>query len=127
MRSRSLVESFRFAFLGLHYALRTQRNMRIHFVIALAVLAAAGLMRVGVLEIALLTLAISSVVVAETVNTAIEVLVDLVSPDYNPLAGTAKNLAAAAVVIATFFAIMVGILVFGPAVLRLVARVANHG
>jgi diacylglycerol kinase len=127
MRSRSLAESFRFAFLGLGYALRTQRNMRIHFLIALVVLLAAGFTRVGVSEMALLALAISSVIVAETVNTAIEVLVDLVSPDYNPLAGTAKNLAAAAVVVATFFAIMVGLLVFGPIVFRLLAHAANHG
>lgn len=127
MRSRSLGESFRFAFLGLSYALRTQRNMRLHFAAAVLVLIAAWVIGVGPVGTALLVLAMAGVIVAETINTALETVIDLISPGYHPLAGTAKNLAAAAVVIAAFFAVLIGLLVLGPQVLGLAHSMANQG
>ena len=72
------------------------------------------------LEWAVLVLAISTVWVAEALNTAIEFVVDLASPGYHPLAGKAKDVAAGAVLLASFFAVVIGVLVLGPRILGLI-------
>ncbi|HHW14519.1 MAG TPA: diacylglycerol kinase family protein [Firmicutes bacterium] len=114
MRNRSLGESFRCAFAGLGYAVRTQRNLRLHLVAALLVLGLSAWLALPAAAVALLLTVVALVVVAEVVNTALETVIDLVSPGYHPLAGLAKNLAAAAVVLAALFAAVIGFLVLGP-------------
>jgi len=122
LRRRPLRASFLDAFAGIALALRTQRNMRIHFVAAVLVLLSALLLRVAAAEAAFLLTAIGFVLVAEMFNTAVEKSVDLATDDYNPLAAAAKNIAAGAVLIAAVNAVIVGWLIFAPRLLPLLCR-----
>jgi diacylglycerol kinase (ATP) len=108
----SILESFNFAFEGVIHVLRTQRNMRIHFAVALIVLVWALVAGVSKLELIALLLAISFVLIAEMVNTAIEGAIDVATTAFDPMAKLAKDIAAGAVLIATVNAIAVGYLVF---------------
>jgi diacylglycerol kinase (ATP) len=111
-RSPSVLQSFNFAFEGIIHVLRTQRNMRIHFAIAVVVLVAAAVVGVGRLELVALLLAISFVLIAEMLNTALEAGIDVATTSFDPLAKLAKDIAAGAVLIATVNAVAVGYLVF---------------
>jgi diacylglycerol kinase (ATP) len=111
-RSRSLLESFNFAFEGIIHALRTQRNLRLHFLIAVAVIVAAVAFDVTRLELIALLLSITFVLIAEMLNSAIEAAVDMASTSFDPLAKLAKDVAAGAVLIASMNAVAVGYLVF---------------
>ncbi len=111
-RSPSLFDSFNYAAEGVVHALRTQRNLWIHFSIAAAVLVAAVAFGVSRLELMVLLLAITFVLVAELVNTAIEAAVDVASTAFDPMAKLAKDIAAGAVLVAALNAVAVGYLVF---------------
>ncbi len=111
-RSTSLFQSFNFAAEGIIHAVRTQRNLWIHFAIAVAVLVAAIGFGATKLELAVLLLAITFVLVAELVNTAVEATVDVASTSFDPMAKIAKDIAAGAVLIAALNALAVGYLVF---------------
>jgi diacylglycerol kinase (ATP) len=111
-RTPSILESFNFAFEGIIHVLRTQRNMRIHFAAAAAVLVAAIATGVDRLELIALLLAISFVLIAEMVNTAIEAAIDVATTAFDPLAKLAKDIAAGAVLISTVNAVAIGYLVF---------------
>lgn len=112
MRSRSLIKSFNFAIDGIIYSLRTQRNMRIHFAIAVVVLALGLLVKISRLEFLVLLFSITLVMMAELVNTAIESAIDVVTTTFDPLAKIAKDVAAAAVLISALNAVFVGYLIF---------------
>jgi diacylglycerol kinase (ATP) len=111
-RPPSLLESFNIAFEGIIHVLRTQRNMRLHFLIAVGVLIAALSFDIGRMELIVLLLAIAFVLIAEMVNTAIEAAVDVASTSFDPMAKLAKDIAAGAVLIAAINAVAVGYLVF---------------
>jgi diacylglycerol kinase (ATP) len=111
-RSPSVLQSFNFAFEGIIHVLRTQRNMRIHFAIAVAVLIAALAVGVSRLELMALLISISLVLIAEMLNTAFEAGIDVATTSFDPLAKLAKDIAAGAVLIATVNAVAVGYLVF---------------
>jgi diacylglycerol kinase (ATP) len=111
-RPPSILESFNFAFAGIIHVLRTQRNMRIHFVVAALVLIAALASGVDKIELIVLLLAIAFVLIAEMVNTAVEAAVDVATTSFDPMAKLAKDIAAGAVLIATAVAVAVGYLVF---------------
>ena len=111
-RAPSIIQSFNFAFEGIIHVLRTQRNMRIHFGVAVAVLVAALAFDVSRLELIALLLAIAFVLIAEMVNSAIEAAIDVATSSFDPLAKLAKDIAAGAVLIASINAIAVGYLVF---------------
>ncbi len=111
-RPPSILESFNFAFAGIIHVLRTQRNMRIHFLVAALVLIAALASGVDKLELIVLLLAIAFVLIAEMVNTAVEAAVDVATTSFDPMAKLAKDIAAGAVLIATAVAVAVGYLVF---------------
>ncbi len=125
----SLLESFNFAFEGIIHVLRTQRNMRVHFLVAAGVLVAAVVSGVDRLELIVLLLAISFVLIAEMVNTAIEGAVDVSTTSFDPNAKLAKDIAAGAVLIATVNAVAIGYLVFSGQVAdtstRLLDRLAS--
>lgn len=108
---RAIRESFRCAWFGFRYALRTQRNLRLHLGIAVSVLAGAAWLRLPAPTVALLVLTIAMVVALELVNTALEALVDLASPEYHPLARVSKDVAAAAVLVAALASVLIGVLV----------------
>ncbi|MCC7359882.1 MAG: diacylglycerol kinase family protein [Anaerolineales bacterium] len=110
----SRLASFRFAFAGWWYMLRTQRNAWIHAVVSTVVFALGLLLGLGRLEWAILVLTVGLVWMAEFVNTALEAVVDLASPDLHPLAKVGKDVAAAAVLVGAATAVLVGLLVLGP-------------
>jgi diacylglycerol kinase (ATP) len=116
------LRSFGYAFRGLRILLQTQQNARIHAVATVLVVAAAVILRISLVEWGLIMLAILSVWVAEAINTAIEFLVDLVSPEPHPLAGNAKDVAAGAVLAAAIGSAVIGGFVFGPYLLRMLER-----
>jgi diacylglycerol kinase len=113
-RAASRLASFRHAFAGWWYMLRTQRNAWIHAAISTAVFAVGLWLKLGRLEWAILLLTVALVWMAEFVNTALEALVDLASPDLHPLAKVGKDVAAAAVLVGAATAVLVGVLVLGP-------------
>jgi diacylglycerol kinase (ATP) len=121
--------SFEHAYRGLVYAVRTQRNMRIHVILAGGVLTFSLLVGVSALELAALVLVILGVFVTEMLNTAIEFTVDLATREYHPLAKLAKDISAGAVLVASAGAVLVGYLVLaddlGPLSLETLRRVSR--
>ncbi len=113
-RSRTRIDSFRYAFSGFKYALTTQINLRIHLVITLCIVGLGVYVRLKPLEWGIILLAIGLVLGTELINTAIEAGIDLASPQIHPLAKTGKDVAAAAVLMSVILAIMIGILILGP-------------
>jgi diacylglycerol kinase (ATP) len=111
-RPPSVLESFNYAFEGIIHVLRTQRNMRIHFVVAALVLVAALASGVDKLELIALLLAIAFVLITEMVNTAIEGAIDVATTSFDPMAKLAKDIAAGSVLIASAVAVAIGYLVF---------------
>ncbi len=107
-RRHDLAAAFRYAFAGLGAAWRSERNLRIHGVVAAAVVVAGALLRLPAAAWAVLFLTIGLVVAAELLNAALESVVDLVSPEDHPLAKRAKDVAAAAVLVAAAAAVAVG-------------------
>lgn len=111
---RSRLNSFRYAFSGWWYVIRTQRNAWIHAVASLVVMALAFWLQPTALEWAVLILTIALVWTAEFINTSLEAVVDLASPQHHPLARMGKDVGAAAVLIAALNSIVVGLLILGP-------------
>ncbi len=105
---------FEYALSGLWYALRTQRNARVHVGIATLVIIAGIVLRISAVEFAILFITISSVFTAEMLNTVFELCVDLASPTYHPLAKIAKDVAAGAVLLSAIFAVVIGLFIFIP-------------
>ena len=124
-RTPPVFQSFNYAFEGVIHALRTQRNMRIHFAIAAAVLVFAFIYDVTRLELIALMISIAFVLIAEMVNTAVEATIDLSTPSFDPLAKVAKDMAAGAVLIASVNAVAVGYLVLADRLARPSARLVN--
>ncbi|MFH1523664.1 MAG: diacylglycerol kinase family protein [Chloroflexota bacterium] len=108
------VRAFGYAFHGWGYVIRTQRNAWIHAVITILVMLMALWLRLPLRDWAVLFLTIALVWTAEFINTALEAVVDLASPQQHPLAKVGKDVGAAAVLIATLAAILVGLLILGP-------------
>ncbi len=125
-RAPSLLESFNFAFEGVIHVLRTQRNLRIHFAIATAVLIAAVAVGVARIELMALLIAISFVLIAEMLNSALEAGIDVATTSFDPLAKLAKDIAAGAVLIATVNAVAVGYLVFSDKIVNRSSRLIER-
>lgn len=104
--------SFHHAFEGIMYAARTQPNMRAHLVIALLVLLASLILKLDRFYVAVLIVTIAIVLALELVNTAVEAIVDLLTVAHHPLAKTAKDASAGAVLVAAIAAVIVGYLTF---------------
>ena len=111
-RQGSLRWSFTWAFEGIVYVLRTQRNMRIHMAAGLVALVLALLLGVTRLEFIAVLGAVSLVLIAEMVNTAVEAAIDALVTHYHPLVKVAKDVSAGAVLVATANALAVAYLVF---------------
>lgn len=112
IRPKSPVVSFRHALNGILLSVKTQRQLRAHCVLALLALVAGIVWRLNRAELAILVGTIFLVIVAELINTAVETVVDLVTPDYHPLAKIAKDVAAGAVLAASVSAVLIGLLLF---------------
>ncbi|HEX3328655.1 MAG TPA: diacylglycerol kinase [Gaiellales bacterium] len=109
-----LVNSFNYAFEGIIYVVRTQRNMRIHFIVALSVLPLGVLLGVSRIEMLALILAVAFVLLMEMANTALEMTIDVATPAFDPRARAAKDIAAGMVLVSAVTALFVGYLVFAP-------------
>lgn len=114
----SLVRSFSFALSGIKTAISQERNLRIHLSIALVVIIFGFIFSISSVEWILLLLAIGGMISLEIINTAIERLVDLVTQDFHPLAKQAKDLAAGAVLSFAIISVIIGIIIFGPLIVR---------
>lgn len=114
MSVRKRIDSFRYAFQGIAELFRSQPNARIHLLAAAVVITMGCWFQISRWEWVALTIVIVLVLVLEAVNTALEYLTDLVSPEFHPLAGKVKDVAAAAVLLAAFGAVVVGALIFVP-------------
>ncbi|GIW24734.1 diacylglycerol kinase [Meiothermus sp.] len=108
---RGLRASFAYAWAGLHFAWRSQRNFRLEVYIAAAALVLAVWLQVSLVPVLLL---VALVLGLELLNTALEALVDLVSPNFHPLAKAAKDVAAAGVLVVSGIAALIGVLLFLP-------------
>ena len=107
-------QSFLHAFHGCGYVLRTQRNAWIHAFFTLAVTVVGLWLRLPLRDWAVLLVTMALVWTAEFINTALEVVVDLASPQRHPLAGIGKDVGAAAVLAAAIFSVLIGLLILGP-------------
>jgi diacylglycerol kinase len=112
LHSRAL--SFRHAFEGWRHALKTQPNTWIHAAFSLAVILVCAWLRLPPRDFAIIILTMTLVWAAELFNTAIEAAVDLVSPSLHPMAKTAKDAAAGAVLVTAIGAVLTGLLILGP-------------
>lgn len=117
-RFRSLPSSFGYAYSGFKTALRKEPNFQIHVVIGTIALITGVLLGLDKMEWLILLFTISFVLILEFWNTAIEAIVDLVSPEVHPKAKIAKDVSAAAVLLGAFVSIVVGIVLFLPKILN---------
>lgn len=112
--------TFRNSFKGIRLALKSERNIRVHFVTALIVMALGIVLKFSPVEFCILLIAIAIVIIAEMVNSAIEFSLDAIFHNrYSKLVGMAKDIAAGAVMVATFISIGIGILLFGSQIISL--------
>lgn len=111
---RSRANSFRYAFSGWWFVIRTQRNAWIHAIISIAVIALGVWLGLDTRDWATIVLAIAMVWTAEFLNTALEAVVDLASPQQHLLAQVGKDVGAAAVLIAAASAALIGLFILGP-------------
>ncbi len=121
MKSTSRWHSFTCAVRGMIYTLRTQRNTWIELAAAAVVFIAGVWLHIEPLEWAVLGFTVCTILALEAVNSAIEAVVDLVSPDYHELAGIAKDAAAGAMLFAVIGSLIVAVAIFGPRIGVLVA------
>ncbi|MGA2503037.1 MAG: diacylglycerol kinase family protein [Anaerolineales bacterium] len=110
----SRTHAFRHAFRGWWYVLRTQHNAWIHAIASMLVMLMAWWLHLSTRDWAVLLLTITLVWTAEFINTALEAVVDLASPQQHPLAKIGKDVGAAAVLIASLTSILIGLLILGP-------------
>lgn len=111
---KRLLRSFGYASQGIWYAATTQRNMKIHFTVALLVIILGAIVSLTGVEWCVILLVIGAVISLELVNTAIESTIDLVSPQYHELAKIAKDVAAGAVFVMAIISVIIGLIIFVP-------------
>jgi diacylglycerol kinase (ATP) len=119
-RAANLILSFHYAFAGLRYLLWTQRNAKIHSAIGLAAVGLGVILGIDRYEWLALLVTIALVIAAEGMNTALEAIVDLISPEYHPLAKVAKDVGAGTVLITAIASVIIGMVLFLPHLLPLV-------
>ena len=111
---RKRIQSFGYAIRGIRYVFGTEANMKIHIAISILVIICGIVFAISLTEWIFCLLCIGMVVAAEMLNTAIENVVDLASPEQHPLAGKAKDIAAGAVLICAIVSVVIGLLIFIP-------------
>lgn len=119
-------DSFGHAFRGLFYTWETQRHLRVHLALAALAVLLGLVLRIGATEWALLALTIALVLSLELLNTVVEAVVDLVTPDYHPLARVAKDVAAGAVLVSAMGGVAVGAFLFIPRLWALALALLNR-
>ncbi len=129
-KHRNLIKTFNYAIDGIIYTLKSQKNMKVHYGIAILVLFLTLFLNLSRIEIIAVFFSISLVILSEMFNTAIEKTVDLITTEYSPLAKIAKDVAAGAVLISALNSVMVAYLVFfdrlNPSTLSLLIKIKNQ-
>ena len=115
---KKLINSFKYAIEGIISSFKTERNMKIHVLAMIIVIALGFFFKLDKVEWCFIIIAIVSVISAELFNTAIETVVDMISPEKNPKAKLVKDIAAGAVLIVAIGAAIIGFVVFGPRVIN---------
>lgn len=115
----SEIKSFADALNGILYAIRSEKHMKFHLLATILVVAAGWFFDISFTEWCAIILCIGGVITAEVFNTAFEQLVNLVSPQYNVVAGRVKDLAAGAVLVFSISALVVGLIVFVPKIISI--------
>ena len=123
MKNKKLINSFKYAFKGLGSAVKSERNMKIHFTMMMLVIIAGIFFNIAIWEWITCFILFGLVIVMECVNTAIEIIVDIVSPKYNEAVGRAKDIAAGGVLACAIGAAVAGIFIFLPKVLKFIIRI----
>lgn len=111
---KKLINSFKYAIEGFISSFRTERNMKIHILAMIVVIILGLYLKLSMIEWCIIAFAITLVIGAELFNTAIETIVDMVSPEKNPKAKLAKDISAAAVLVLATGAAIVGVIIFIP-------------
>ena len=109
---QGIIKAFNAAIEGIIYTFKSERNMKIHYCLAVIILVASLFLDLTRIEMIFLVFAISLVVIAEMFNTAIEKTIDMVTDEYHPLAKIAKDVAAGGVLIAALNSVVVGYMIF---------------
>ena len=117
---KKIINSFKYAIEGFVSSFKTERNMKIHIMAMIIVIALGIFMKLNKIEWCIITIAIVMVISAEPFNTAIETVVDMVSPQKNPQAKLVKDIAAAAVLVLAIGAAVIGIIIFGPKIVTII-------
>ena len=117
---KSMKNSFKYAIEGFVSSFKTERNMKIHIMAMIIVIALGIFMKLNKIEWCIITIAIVMVISAELFNTAIETVVDMVSPQKNSQAKLVKDIAAAAVLVLAIGAAVIGIIIFGPKIVTII-------
>lgn len=116
--NKSLLKSFRYAFEGVFYAFKFNRNIRTHFLVAFIVVLVSLYLHVSPFEMSILGVVILLVIASEMINTAIEEMVNLIVSEHRKEAKIAKDVAAGMVLLTSIGSVIVGILIFVPYILR---------
>jgi diacylglycerol kinase len=118
-RRKQFITSLGHAIEGFRYLYRTQNNVRIHFIITLAIIVLSIALGISIIEWGLIILTMALVWITESFNTVYERLFDLVDPSVNPLIKIGKDVSAAAVLISAIVSIVIGILIFIPRLMKI--------
>ena len=122
-KSQKIKNTFKNAQRGLRLALKSEANIRVHFVVAVLILGLAIFLDFSATKICVLLLTIASVICAEMVNSAIEFSLDAVFHNkYSKMVGMAKDIAAGAVMFTSIIAVIIGILLFAPAIINFLVK-----
>ena len=116
---KKLINSFKYALQGFASSFRTERNMKIHVVATILVIILGIYLKLNLIELSIITIAIVIVISAELFNTAIETIVDMVSPQKNEKAKLAKDISAGAVLILAIGSAIVGFIIFLPKIIAI--------
>ena len=119
---KKLINSFKYAIEGIISSFKTERNMKIHVLAMIVVIALGLFFKLNKVEWCFIIIAIASVISAELFNTAIETVVDMVSPERNPKAKLAKDIAAGAVLVVAIGSAIIGFIIFGPQIINVFSK-----
>lgn len=117
LKRKKIINSFRYAFEGLISSLKTERNMKIHILAMILVIAPGFLLKINTKEWIICIICFANVIAGELFNTAIETVVDIVMPHKNEKAKLAKDISAGAVLVLAIGSAVIGLIIFVPKII----------
>lgn len=119
MKNKKLINSFKYAFTGIFSGIKNERNMKIHMTIMCLVILFGVILKINLSEWLICIICFALVISGELFNTAIETVVDMISPQYNKRAKLIKDVAAGGVLVLAIGSAIIGLLIFIPKIIRL--------